>query len=108
MTNTRLIYVTTANADEARAIGETVVRERLAACANILPAVQSVYWWEGAVETDSESVLILKTASGRVADLTARIRALHSYDTPCVVALEIDGGNQDFIDWIEAETRTLE
>jgi periplasmic divalent cation tolerance protein len=100
----RFIYVTVENLEEARTIARAVVEERLAACANIIPAVESIYWWQGEVQSSSESVVILKTDSGMVAALTEKIKELHSDEVPCVVALAIEGGNEDFLDWITKET----
>lgn len=99
-----LIYVTCASIEEAREIAGAAVRERLAACANVIPGMRSIYWWDGAVQDDAEVVLILKTGANRVAALTERVRALHSYTVPCVVELPIARGNPDFIDWIAGET----
>jgi periplasmic divalent cation tolerance protein len=98
-----LIYVTAPSDEEARKIAGTVVAERLAACANIIPGVTSLYWWQGRVQEDSE-VIILKTRDDRVDRLTERVKDLHSYECPCVVALPIAEGNPAFIDWIVAET----
>lgn len=98
------VYVTTGSLEEATAIGRTLVRERLAACANILPKITSLYWWNGDVETDTETVLILKTRTDHLELLTERVRASHSYDCPCVVAWPIIGGNPDYLAWIAAET----
>ncbi len=98
------IYVTAGTADEAAAIGRAVVGERLAACANVLPAITAIYWWEGRLEEAGEAALILKTRVELVEALTARIKALHSYACPCVVALPVAGGNPAFLDWIRAET----
>jgi len=100
----QMIYVTAPNRDEALAIAKTVVGERLAACANVLEGVSSIYWWEGAMQEDRESVLILKTRRELVAQLTARIKTLHSYDCPCVIALKIDDGNADYLNWIINQT----
>lgn len=106
MTSTlTLVYVTVGEAEEAERIGRTVVEERLAACANILPGVTSIYWWEGKIEQGAEVALILKTRSDLVKELTARVKALHSYSVPCVVAVAIDGGNPDFLNWIVKETK---
>jgi periplasmic divalent cation tolerance protein len=80
------------------------VEERLAAGANVLDGVASIYWWAGAIEQASEAVLIVKTRADLVERLSARIKALHSYDCPCVVALPIAGGNPDYLEWIRAET----
>ena len=99
------VYMTTASADEARRIGRALVEERLAACANIIPGMTSFYWWQGKVDEGQETVLIAKTEQGLVETLTARVKALHSYTVPCVVALPILGGNPDFLRWITDETR---
>jgi len=104
MTST-MIYITTSSRDEALRIGRTVVADRLAACANVLPGVTSVYRWQGEVQEDVETALILKTRSDLVERLTARVKELHSYDCPCVVALPITDGNPDFLQWIAEETR---
>jgi periplasmic divalent cation tolerance protein len=98
------VYVTASDAAEAERIGRAVVVERLAACANILAGMRSIYWWEGKVEEGAEAALVLKTTRERLAPLVARIKALHSYDCPCIEALPIEGGNQAFLDWIARET----
>lgn len=103
-TDARLIYITTDGADEARTIGRALVEARLAACANILDPMTSVYRWEGEVREGRETVLIAKTTAAQADALTARVRELHSYDCPCVVSVAVDGGNPAFIDWIAAET----
>ena len=97
-------YVTAGSRDEALSIGRTVVQERLAACANVLDGSTSVYWWRGALEQAGEAVLILKTRAELVERLSARVRELHSYECPCVVALPIAGGNPGYLDWIAGET----
>ncbi len=100
----RLIYITTADLGEAQRLASALVEERLAACANILPGMQSYHWWEDAVQTQQEVVLIAKTRAGRLDALINRVRALHSYDCPCVVAVPITEGNPDYLAWIAAET----
>lgn len=102
--DTRLIYITAANADEARAIGYALVEARLAACANVLGPMTSIFRWDGAVQEGEEVVLIAKTTAALVDALTAKVRELHSYDCPCVVALAVEGGNPAFLDWIASET----
>jgi periplasmic divalent cation tolerance protein len=96
-------YVTAGSREEALAIGRTVVEERLAACANVLDDMSSIYWWQGTLEQASEAVLILKTRAELVERLTARVRELHSYECPCVVALPIEAGNPAYLDWIARE-----
>ena len=98
------VYITAGSMDEARTIGRALVDERLAACANILPSVTSVYRWQGAIEYAEEVVLIAKTREALVPRLSDRVAALHSYDCPCVVAMPIVAGHADYLDWISAET----
>jgi periplasmic divalent cation tolerance protein len=99
-----LCYVTAGSRQEALVIGRTVVEERLAACANVVDGATSIYWWQGTLEQAGEAVLILKTRAELVERLSARIRQLHSYECPCVVALPIAAGNPQYLDWIARET----
>jgi periplasmic divalent cation tolerance protein len=99
-----MLYITASNAEEAKRIGRALVEERLAACANVLPGVTSIYRWQGKVEEGSEASLILKSTDDKVEQVVARVKALHSYTCPCVVALPITGGNADFLEWIAQET----
>ena len=99
-----MVYVTCGSVNEAREIGATVVRERLAACANIIDSMRSIYWWQGEVEEGAETILILKTASINVPALGERVKALHSYDVACVAEIPLGGGNTDYFDWIVAES----
>ncbi len=98
------VYMTAATPEEARRIGRALVEERLAACVNIIPGMTSFYRWQGNVDEGRETVLIAKTRQALVERLTARVKALHSYAVPCVVALPILGGNPDFLQWIGEET----
>ena len=91
-------------AKEAYRLGKTAVEEGLAACANVLPDMRSVYRWHGKVEEASEAVLILKSTEAQSDALTHRIRALHGAELPCVVVLPIISGNPHYLDWIAAET----
>jgi periplasmic divalent cation tolerance protein len=100
----KLIYMTAPDADEARRIAEVLVSERLIACANILGAMQSVYWWDGAVQQGDEVSILLKTRDALVEKVIARAAELHSYDCPCLVVLDTAGGHAPFLDWIETET----
>ncbi len=100
-----LCYVTAGSRDEALAIGRALVEERLAACANVLDGMMSIYWWQDRLEQAQEAVLIAKTRTELFPALSARVQQLHSYDCPCVVALPIADGNPDYLAWIVAETR---
>jgi len=99
-----VFYVTCANRGEALHIARTCVEERLAACANLIGPVRSVFRWDGEVRQAEETVLILKTGEERVDALTARIRALHSYECPCIVCWPLTGGAPDFLEWVRHET----
>lgn len=99
-----MLYITAGSRDEAKKIGRALVEARLAACANVIDGMESVYWWQGELTEDREAVLIVKTRADLVAAVTARVKALHSYTVPCVVALPILDGNPDYLDWIGQET----
>ena len=104
MSDSVFVYVTTATIEQAQAIGRRLVEDRLAACANVLPGMESIYRRQGAIETAQEAVLILKTRAALVDQLAARVRQLHTYDCPCVVALPILAGNPAYLRWIDEET----
>lgn len=99
-----LLYITTGDRDEAARIAATLVEERLIACGNVIDGMESIYWWQGRIERAKEAILIAKTDGRNVDLVTARIIELHSYDTPCVVALPIEGGNPEYLAWIENES----
>lgn len=97
------VYVTAKDEAEAKLIARAVVEERLAACANIVGGIQSVYQWEGRICEESEVALILKTIEKKKEPLVERVVELHSYEVPCVVCLPVVDGNPAFIDWVTAE-----
>ncbi|HUI90739.1 MAG TPA: divalent-cation tolerance protein CutA [Chitinivibrionales bacterium] len=99
------LYVTASNKKEAKKIGAMIVKERLAACANIVDKIQSVYWWKSKLEQGAESLLVLKTKQSLAKKAIKRIKAIHSYDCPCITVLPIVGGNSAFLQWIADETR---
>lgn len=99
-----LCLITAPDREVADRIARTLVDERLAACVNILPGITSVYRWEGAVETGEEVLLMAKTMRTRLDALTARVKQLHPYDAPEVIAVGIEGGLPVYLDWIAAET----
>ena len=103
--DTYFVYVTAKDTAEAKRIAKTVVEARLAACANVLGVIESVYWWEGNVCEGEEVALVLKTSADRKNELIDRIKQLHSYDCPCIVCLPIADGNPDFLEWIADETK---
>lgn len=101
----RLIYMTAPSHDEALKIARVLVEERLAACANVLGGITSIYWWDGKLNQEGEVALTAKTRVGQVEALIARVRAIHPYDCPCVVAMPIVAGNPAFLEWIGQETK---
>ena len=98
------VCVTAPSRAEAEAISRALVEARLAASVNVVPAVSSFYWWEGALCEGDEAMLWAKTRADLVGPLTAKVKALHSYACPCVIALPITGGSADYLAWIDAET----
>ncbi len=104
MSEASFVYITTSSPAEAEKIGAAMVEARLVACANILPGITSLFWWEGKVQRDLETVLILKTRSELVQRVTEEVKRIHSYDCPCVIAMKIADGNQAFLQWIDTET----
>lgn len=106
MTDCLLVYITVPDREEAETVCRTLVRERLAACANISGAIDSIYWWQGEMESAGEVLCVLKTTRTRFPELALRARELHSYDTPCIVALPLEAGDDAYFDWIRNETRS--
>lgn len=100
-----LIYTCCKDAEQAEALATAAVTERLAACANILPGMRSLYRWEGKMETAQETVLLLKTQAKHFEACATLIRRLHSYTTPCIIALPVVQGTPDFLGWIAEQTR---
>ncbi len=99
-----LVYITCNDSAQAEAIARQLVEERLAACANIIPGMRSLYRWQGVIESAEETVLILKTVAGRVPTLSARVKQLHTSTVPCLVAVPVVDGSPDYLAWIAAET----
>lgn len=96
-----IILTTWPDAEKARVAARTLVEEKLAACANIVPALESIYRWEGKVESATEVLMILKTTIARYQMLETRIRTLHSYEVPEVVCLRVVDGLPTYLRWVE-------
>lgn len=101
MSDAVAIFCTCRDADEARRIARDLVASRLAACVNILPLVESIYRWQGEVETAQEALLVIKTVRERFPDVQQRILHLHSYDTPEIIALPVSTGLDKYLAWIQ-------
>jgi periplasmic divalent cation tolerance protein len=100
MTETVVVFVTAPSAEKAAEIARTLVEEKLAACGSVVPAVRSIYRWEGKVHEDAEALLVLKAPRKRLQELSDRVVQLHPYEVPEVVGIRIEGGNERYIDWI--------
>jgi periplasmic divalent cation tolerance protein len=98
----RIVLTTAANPEEAGRLGRTLVEERLVACATLIPAVESIYRWQGKVETSTETLLLLKTGAGQMPALEARLLELHSYQTPEFLVLPVESGSQPYLEWLQA------
>lgn len=104
MTEAVVIYVCCADTDQAQRIGQLAVQQRLAACANIIPGMQSIYEWQGKLEQGQETILLLKTQAKHFEACAALVKANHSYELPCIIALPITQGAPDFLAWIKGQT----
>src|SRR5215467_14297078 len=100
MTDKRIVFTTAGSQEEAQKMAQHLVEHKLAACVNIVPRIESIYRWQGKVESSSEWLLLIKTTSGNVPAVEDAIRELHSYDLPECVAIAIDGGSSEYLDWI--------
>ena len=104
MTDVSIVLVTVGNEEEARKIGRTLVEEQLIACANIIPRIHSIYRWKGEIRTDEEFLMIMKTRTAFFPCLKRRVRELHSYELPEIVAFPVEQGLQDYLDWVFENT----
>jgi periplasmic divalent cation tolerance protein len=106
MTDTIVVLMTAPSADKAAEIARTLVEEQLAACGNVLPTVRSIYRWEGKVHDEPEALLILKTRANLFEALRARIVALHPYQVPEVLRLDVAEGHLPYLQWIGQNVRS--
>ncbi len=95
-----VVFMTAANGEEATRLAEMLVGAHLAACVQILPEMESVYRWQGKIERQAEVLLLAKTTRGKFAELEREVRALHSYDTPEIVAVPIVAGSAPYLEWL--------
>jgi periplasmic divalent cation tolerance protein len=102
MTNACIVLTTAGSVDEARKIARALVERKLAACVNIVPHIESVYRWQGKIETSAEWLLVVKTEAAAFEGVRATIEALHSYELPECIMLEVSEGDNEYLDWIDA------
>lgn len=100
MTEFVWVYMTAKDREEALSIGRVLVEKKLAACVNVWDGMQSLYWWEGAIEEGHEAVLIAKALRKNLDALQKVVKAVHSYAVPCILSLPIEGGNPDYLKWL--------
>lgn len=99
-----MFYITAGGEEEAEKLARNLVENRLAACANIIPAIKSVFFWEGQAQVEEEVIVFGKTRTELVEDLVKGVKDIHSYEVPCIITWEIAEGNQEFLDWVWEET----
>ena len=97
-----VVFMTAANTEEASRIAETLVDKGLAACVQILPEMQSVYRWKGEIEKQPEILILAKTVKSKFGELETEVRALHSYDTPEIVATPLINGSRPYLEWLSS------
>jgi periplasmic divalent cation tolerance protein len=104
-TDARIVLTTAGSIDEARRLGRTLVEERLAACASLIPAIESIYHWENKLESANETMLLLKTMASHLDALESRLLALHSYNTPEFLVIPVESGSEAYLTWMRASLK---
>ncbi|OGO18202.1 MAG: cytochrome C biogenesis protein CcdA [Chloroflexi bacterium RBG_16_50_11] len=99
-----VVFITTKNADEAQKIAKALVKRRQAACVNIVPEVNSHFWWKDKLDATKESLLIVKTKESLLPEVIKSVKKIHSYTIPEIIALPIVGGSRDYLEWLDSET----
>jgi len=105
VTDALLVFTTLPSADKAAELAKLLVNERLVACANLLPAVRSIYRWQGELHDENEVLVLLKTRAEHLERLKLRILEVHPYEVPEVLAVPIESGYQPYLDWLAGETK---
>lgn len=97
-----IVFMTASNGEEAARLADMLVGAHLAACVQILPEMESVYRWQGTIERAAEILLLAKTTRSKFEELEREVRALHSYDTPEIIAVPVVAGSARYLDWLSA------
>lgn len=100
MTEFQIVLTTCPSGEVAQTLGLSLVQEGLAACVNILPAIQSIYKWKGKIETATEYLLLIKSSTVHYAAIETRLRALHPYELPEIIAVSVSAGSTDYLSWL--------
>ena len=104
-TNDIVVFVATSTEEEAYGIAELLLTERKAACINIVPKVDSLFWWQGKLDSAQESFLIIKTGASLLPEIITMVKEVHSYEVPEIIAMPIIGGSEDYLNWIDSEVK---
>jgi periplasmic divalent cation tolerance protein len=99
--NGYIVVLITVPPEKAEELAGEIISGKLGACVNIVPEVNSIYWWKGKIERDKESLLVVKTSAEKFRELKERVKNLHPYTVPEIIALPIVAGNEDYLEWIE-------
>ena len=100
-----VIFITTGTDEEAHKVAEALLKNRDAACVNIVPRISSLFWWQDRLDSAQESLLIVKSKASLLSEIVRLVKEVHSYDVPEVIALPIIGGNPDYLEWIGKEVK---
>ena len=100
-----VVFVTASTGEEAHRIAELLLNQRKAACINIIPKVDSLFWWQGKLDSARESLLIVKTRASLLPEIVDLVKSVHSYEVPEIIAMPIVGGNEDYLRWIDSEVK---
>ena len=100
-----VILITTSTYEEAHKISDVLLTQRKAACVNIVPRVNSFFWWQGKIDSEQECLLVAKTKASLLDEIVNLVREVHSYEVPEIIALPIVGGNQDYLEWMGTEVK---
>ena len=100
-----VVFVTASAEEEAHRIAELLLNQRKAACINIIPKVDSLFWWQGKLDSARESLLIIKTAASLLPEIVDLVKSVHSYEVPEIIAMPVVGGNEDYLRWIDNEVK---
>ncbi len=96
-----VVFITAADAEEARLIADVLLQQKKAACVNIVPGLSSLFWWRDKIDSAKESLLIVKTRASLLDEIVKLVKEIHSYDNPEVIALPIVGGSDDYLEWLD-------
>jgi len=100
-----IVFISAASKDEAARIGTALVNEHIAACVNILPQIRSLFFWEGRIQDESETLIVVKSRLSLLDRIIARVKELHSYTVPEVIAIPVIGGSPEYLRWLKNSTQ---